>query len=470
MRDVALVFILLGIVPLIFYRPHVGVLAWAWVSLMNPHKEVYSFLHGANLNLVIALLTIAALAFFREKSLNRLPSSLVVILIFAAWTTLTTFTAINYDLSLEFWSRNIKTFILLVFVVMVIDRPARIHAMILIIIISLGYWGILDGLRTIITFGHSRMTGPSGSMIYDNNALALALVLMLPLVEYCRYVSGRTIVRNACVFSFGLTIIAILGTYSRGGLISLASILTVFLFRSQRRFLAIGLIFMVGALATMLPQKWSDRMATIETFRSDASFQSRVAAWKTAVRIALDRPVFGAGYRATEDPAIYARYKSEGDTTDYRAVHDAYLQVLAEHGFVGLGLFALMFFLAFRDCRWVVRRCSNVVDLYWSAYLASMMEIGFIGYAVGAIALSVAYYDGFLVLIVLSSILRGYTQRELSALENAGKEYPLQRVPGYVGAPSYASLPSAKENGVRPVGVVRKRTAAPAPPQFERHT
>ena len=44
MRDVALTIILLGIVPLIFYRPHVGVLAWAWVAFMNPHREVYSYL------------------------------------------------------------------------------------------------------------------------------------------------------------------------------------------------------------------------------------------------------------------------------------------------------------------------------------------------------------------------------------------------------------------------------------------
>ena len=40
MRDAALVMIFLGIIPLILYRPHVGVLAWAWVALMNPHKEV----------------------------------------------------------------------------------------------------------------------------------------------------------------------------------------------------------------------------------------------------------------------------------------------------------------------------------------------------------------------------------------------------------------------------------------------
>jgi probable O-glycosylation ligase (exosortase A-associated) len=153
-------------------------------------------------------------------------------------------TAINYDLSFEFWLRNIKTFLLIVFLALVIDRPARIHAMILIIIISIGYWGVLDGIRTIVTMGHSRMTGPPGSMIQDNNALALALVLILPLVEYCRYVSDRTVVRNACIGSFCLIIMAILGTYSRGGLISLATILAIFFLKARKRLLAIGLIWL----------------------------------------------------------------------------------------------------------------------------------------------------------------------------------------------------------------------------------
>ena len=35
MCDTALTAILLGILPLIFYRPHVGLLVWAWIAFMN---------------------------------------------------------------------------------------------------------------------------------------------------------------------------------------------------------------------------------------------------------------------------------------------------------------------------------------------------------------------------------------------------------------------------------------------------
>ena len=76
------------------------------------------------------------------------------------------------------------------------------------------------------------------------------------------------------------------------------------------------------------------------------------------------------------------------------------------------------------------------------AYLASMLEIGLIAYGVGAIALSVAYYDLFLVLILLTSILRGCAQREINALEGTGNgRYP---VTGYAAASLEAPLQSAR--------------------------
>src|SRR5262249_19428221 len=110
MRDIALTIILLVIIPLILFRPHVGVLAWAWVSIMNPHKEMYSYLADTNLNFLIACLTMAALVFSGEKRPPWLSQTLIVIIIFAVWTTITTSTAIT-DLAYDKWLSTIKTFI-----------------------------------------------------------------------------------------------------------------------------------------------------------------------------------------------------------------------------------------------------------------------------------------------------------------------------------------------------------------------
>jgi probable O-glycosylation ligase (exosortase A-associated) len=244
-------------------------------------------------------------------------------------------------------------------------------------------------------------------------------------------------VRNACFAGMILTVAAILGTYSRGGLIALVVVFAALWWRTQRHLLTAGFLVTAAiAILVIFPQKWNNRMATIETYDSDDSFQSRVDAWKTALRIGFDRPFVGAGYRATEETSIYARYNPENKKTHGRAVHSVYFEVLADHGFVGFGLFAFMLFLAFRNCRWVAKKCSSMHDLQWLAYLASMLEVGFIGYAVGGAALSVAYYDVFLVLIVVSSLLRDYAQREVKALDKSGNQRAPQTVPRFAMATS----------------------------------
>src|SRR3546814_19676717 len=38
MRDVLILLLAFSVVPLTFLRPHVGILAWCWISYMNPHR------------------------------------------------------------------------------------------------------------------------------------------------------------------------------------------------------------------------------------------------------------------------------------------------------------------------------------------------------------------------------------------------------------------------------------------------
>ena len=268
----------------------------------------------------------------------------------------------------------------------------------------------------------------------DNNLLALALVMVLPLLEYCREVSWNKTIKLICILVITLTIVAILGTYSRGGLIAFSAVLVSFWWRSKRHLLTIGLVIAAtAAVIFILPQKWNERMATIEAAQSDQSFMSRLQAWKTAIWIGVDRPMVGAGYRATEKASIYAHYNPEAEVTRGSAIHNAFLQVLADHGFVGLALFGLMFFMAIGNCRWVATRCSSLNQLKWLAYLASMLEIGFIGYGVGGAALSVAYYDVFLVLVVVSSLIKDYAKREVTSLEYSGPTRVPQAVAGVAG-------------------------------------
>ena len=46
MRDVILILVIAAILPAIVMAPHIGALAYAWLSLMNPHRLTYGFSYG----------------------------------------------------------------------------------------------------------------------------------------------------------------------------------------------------------------------------------------------------------------------------------------------------------------------------------------------------------------------------------------------------------------------------------------
>ena len=64
-----------------------------------------------------------------------------------------------------------------------------------------------------------------------------------------------------------LTLAAIIGTYSRGALLALTAMGGVLWLRSSRKLpVAIAAIICIAGLLTFMPQKWFDRMDTINTY------------------------------------------------------------------------------------------------------------------------------------------------------------------------------------------------------------
>src|ERR1700751_946033 len=124
MRDLFLLAAILAIVPLTFRAPIVGLLAWIWISLMNPQREVYSFLNAFQLNLVVTVLTAVAWAASKERKVVPANPFIVLILIFAGWTCITTFFALDRPSAYEMWVRTMKTFVLVLAVATLANTKA----------------------------------------------------------------------------------------------------------------------------------------------------------------------------------------------------------------------------------------------------------------------------------------------------------------------------------------------------------
>lgn len=406
MRDPILLAALVAVTPFILRDPFVGLLAWIWVTLLMPQREVYGVLAGAGINFYVAALTVVAWFFSREP--KRLPPNLFVLALalFAGWTCLTTWTAFDRAFSLVQWDRFIKTFILAIAVCSLANTKARIQAVVWMVVVSLGYYALKGGGFVVLTGGRSHVFGPESSILEDNNNLGLVLVCMLPLMNYLRLTSARLPVRLALLGPIFGAFLAIYGTYSRGALLTLGAALAVYAIRSRS---GIVLVVMIGVLATsvtaMLPSKWTNRMSTIQTYNEDASFEGRVAAWKTSQAIAKDRPITGGGFSAVNLTKVARQYPTPGGLTTGRAAHSIYYQVLGDHGFVGLGLYLLMIFAAWVNTFMVLNTTRDRPDLLWAKRLARMLQVSLTAFLVGGAALSMAYYDGVLVVMALSVCL-----------------------------------------------------------------
>src|ERR1039458_421658 len=184
MRDLVLLVGPLVFLPMSFAYPAAGVLYWAWFSIMNPHRQVYSFALGQPFNSVIAIGTLVGWLISAERK-HWTPDLMPwLILAWTLWMTFNSFFAPVPDWSWEYWDRVMRILALIFLVFFLITTKARIHAMVWILAISIGYYGFKGGIFTIVNGGHNMVLGPADSMIADNNNLAAAMVMLLPLLNY----------------------------------------------------------------------------------------------------------------------------------------------------------------------------------------------------------------------------------------------------------------------------------------------
>ena len=402
MRDLLIFAVVFGLLPFIFKRPAIGVLMFAWISLMNPHRLAYGAAYDFPFAAVIAAVTLLALVLaYRSR---RFPLTLLtgMLLIFIFWATLTSFTAINPDLSWKEWTRVMKTLFMAIVAMYVLTDKKDLTELAWVVGLSLAFYGVKGGLFTVLSGGKSHVLGPEGSYITDNNALALALVMTLPIMWYLRMHAPRKWMRVSMTGVAILTVISAAGSYSRGALLAGGAMLFFLWLKSQQKMrTGFGLLLLVPLIFLVMPDQWFSRMNSIQDYQEDSSALGRINAWYFAVNVATSRFMGGGFDIFTRD--MFFQYAPE--PLNYHVAHSIYFQVLGEHGFVGLALFLLVLLCAWRSGSRTLKACKGEPEMKWAADLASMTQVSLIGYVVGGAFLSLAYYDLYYNLIAILVIL-----------------------------------------------------------------
>lgn len=435
MRDIVIALIIFGGVPVALFQPYVGVLLWSWISYMNPHRLTFGFAYDFPFAAVIGGATLLGLLFTRDR--QRLPMTPITMvwLLFVVWMCFTTLFALHPDDAFLEWKRTMKIMLIAFATVMLMARRDRLHLLIWVIVLSLGFYAVKGALFTLThdTGGLNLVWGPEGSFIEDNNALAFALIMTLPLMRYLHLVTENKWIKRGLLAMMLLTVIAIVGSHSRGALLAGVAIGLYFWFKSDNRFrIAVALVLIGALVAAIAPPVWVERMETIRTYEQDPSAMGRINAWWVAVNLTKDRPIVGGGFSVFQEDT-FARYAPEPENV--HDSHSIYFEVLGEHGYVGLVLFLFLGVLALRNGKWIMRTTRDRPDLKWAGQLATMLQVSLIGYATGGAFLGLAYFDLYYHLVAMLIITRILVEQALqpnavspfsvkAGAERLSSEYP----------------------------------------------
>ena len=184
--------------------------------------------------------------------------------------------------------------------------------------------------------------GSGGSFIADNNALALAIVMTIPLLRWLQLQATRRWMRLALLGAMVLCAFSALGSQSRGALLAIGAMVVFLWLKGRQKFVTLlALILLVPAAIGFMPDKWTERMHSIGNYEMDASASGRINAWMMAINLTKDRPIYGGGFEV-DSHTNFARY---APNPHVNSAHSIYFQVLGEHGYVGLAIYLSLWLL-----------------------------------------------------------------------------------------------------------------------------
>jgi len=286
-------------------------------------------------------------------------------------------------------------------------------------------WLLIMGYVAVYGITHGG-TGP-GAMLGDENDLALACATAFPFAFYSfeRLTGMRKWLSGAIG---GLLVIAIVVSFSRGGLVALVATGAYCWLTSAHKLRGLVAVAIAAALLVFAaPQQGRTGQSYVERLNSifqpdEGTAETRRFLWSAARNMWRSNPLLGVG--AGNFSYVVGRYQPQDfDKPDYlerdwsgTAVHSVYFQVLAEHGSVGILLVGFLMFSHFRTIRRLRRTASRSglspdlrrdVELYGGALGGALL-----GYAAAGAFLSVAYYPYLWYFTAMAVALEAAVQRE----------------------------------------------------------
>ena len=275
-----------------------------------------------------------------------------IALLALAFTPLAAAPMDSIDMLLDMFIKVIIIFILMINVVRTRSRLRLMMSLVVVcgtIFAALAIKSYLVGDFTVIEKMNVgvvglRITGAVGGFFGNPNDLATSLNMLLPLAV----VLALTNRGSKRVFYFLCSAILTAGvvvTFSRGGFLGLLTLGAVLMWKAGRQnrvVTAMAFAVMLGVMILAAPGGYAGRITSMFNIGEDptGSSQARRDLLERAASVAIHHPIIGIGMGNFH---IYSIHE--------QVAHNSYLEIAAELGLAGLGLYLLLIFAPLRSLR-----------------------------------------------------------------------------------------------------------------------
>jgi probable O-glycosylation ligase (exosortase A-associated) len=400
-----------------FRKPIGGLCLWIWTSFITPNYFLFGFGNSVRFNLISALMAIMSFVMFSKRKEIVKHGLATLVYIFFFWTLLTSLFAIHSSSDIAHQTDSFfRVMVLFVFCLFIVKTKEQFTLVCIAICLSLGFYSVAEGLKYILSGGGHHIFGPARSVLTDNNHFALGINMIIPFLLFVQTQFKQRHVKLAITGVFLLSIMTVMGTNSRGGFIGLLVIGGFYFLHSKRKVLILAVVLSLGGTAiSFVPDKYFNRIDTINNAQEDGSFLGRVVAWKQSILIALDNPITGGGFNAVQTAVVWYRYAPEFDTswlvstphpidTGVKAAHSIYFQVLGDHGFPGIFLFCLILYRSVMRSHKIMR-AKLPEEQRWINAAGQACFLSLLVFSIGGALLSLAYLELLYFVLALVCIL-----------------------------------------------------------------
>jgi putative inorganic carbon (hco3(-)) transporter len=366
-----------------------SLLAYLLFEYVRP-QSIYTFLAVAPWSWMFLLLTFVMYVMKPERTRVSSPGTTSLIL-FTLVLLLSSLAAYSPERSISQWSVYANWLLVYFGMALVLNTSQR-WVVAYFAFLMFSFKMALHASRTWagrgFTFDVDGVVGAPG-WFYNSGELGIQMCILLPmsLAYVIAYRQRWSPLMRWFLWLIPLSsVMAILGSSSRGAVLGGAAALLVFLRHSKYK---IRTVIVLGVLAGTawwsMPPQFSHRF---DTAGEDRTSTERLERWKAGIDMMKHHPVLGIGY---ENWPIYYPPHYKPNAPSGSLCHNIFIQAGAELGFLGLaallGLIAACSYMT-----WQARRRARLQNRPDLVMIAIGLDGALLGYVVSGFFVTVLYY------------------------------------------------------------------------------